>query len=109
MLLEKTRDLRLPKQPEPWVVFSTLGKSGVPDPGTRFRVIATYESVGDEGYKRRLHLEKLESSPDGSSRWEPIDPQDLESAVGHILQDLLDERLTVPPAALSQRRKEREG
>lgn len=109
MLLEKTRDLRLPKQPEPWVVFSTLGKSGVPDPGTRYRVIATYEAVGDEGYKRRLHLEKLESSPDGSSRWLSIAPEDLEAATGNILQDLLDERLTVPPAALSQRRREREG
>ncbi len=110
MQLPKTRRLRLPKHPDPWILFSTLGKSGVADPGIRYRVVADYEPVEEEeGYARHLFIEKLESSADGSSQWKEIDPEDLPEATGHILHDLLDERLTVSPLDLKERRREKEG
>jgi len=109
MQLPKPRKLRLPKHPKPWIAFSTLGKSGVADPGTRYRVVVDYEPIEEHGFARHLFLEKLESSKDGSSQWEEIEPEDLPKAVADILHDLIDERLTVAPADLGARRKEREG
>jgi len=109
MQLPKPRKLRLPKHPDPWIVFSTLGKSGVSDPGTRYRVVADYEPVEEQGFARHLFLEKLESSRDGSGQWEEIGPDDLSEATADLIHDLLDERLTVKTSELSGRRSEKEG
>ncbi|MCA9425296.1 MAG: hypothetical protein KC994_09495 [Candidatus Omnitrophica bacterium] len=107
--MPKPRRLRLPNHPDPWIVFSTLGRSGVANPGIRYRVVADYEPVEEQGFARHLFIEKLVSSQDGSSQWEEIDAEDLSDAMADLLHDLLDERLTVKPTELSARRAEKEG